>query len=108
MKTALFNGLLANSLFEDLGFGYNYKLVDNGDVYSLRVALPGTPKENISVKSDNELLTVSIEGKKKYTVPFYQLQSVSVEDISAKYENGMLEVTIPKSAVSENREIEIT
>ena len=80
--------------------------------YEISVDLPGFSKDNIKVDLNNGYLTISTEkslskedkGKmlrqERYVGTmqrsFYVGDSITEEDIKAKYENGVLTLTIPK------------
>lgn len=85
--------------------------------YSLSIEMPGFKKEEIKVSLENGYLTVSAEKAEnteegtekspKYLRrecrvscqrSYYVGDDVEVENIKAKYENGMLELTVPKVA----------
>lgn len=82
--------------------------------YSIELAVPGFKKEDLHVKLENNILTISAETKsekneekKDYTRREYSSSSfsrsfslydnVKESDINAKYENGILYLTLPKS-----------
>ncbi len=81
--------------------------------YELDMEMPGYSKENIKVSLENGYLTVSAkketkdegEGKRylrkeiseSCSRSYYVGQDVSRQDIKAKYENGILTLTVPKS-----------
>ena len=81
--------------------------------YELDVEMPGYSKENIKVSLENGYLTVSAkkeskeEGENKHYLrkeisescsrSYYVGEDVSQQDIKAKYENGILSVSVPKS-----------
>ena len=80
--------------------------------YEVDVELPGLKKEEIKLELNNGYLTISteksLEKEKKGKIirqeryagtmqrSFYVGDSVTDEDIKAKYENGVLSLTIPK------------
>ena len=89
------------------------KEMDNG--YELIIDLPGFKKDEISIELENGYLTVSAakgldkdeEDKKgKYIRKeryagamqrsFYVGENLTQEDIKAKYENGILRLSVPK------------
>ena len=104
------------------------------DAFELELSVPGYNKEDFNLKLDNELLTISakIEENKadkevdktakmteKYTRKEFKSRSfartftlpdtITVEDINAKYDNGILKVTLPKNKeVLANKHREIT
>lgn len=80
--------------------------------YLLDIEMPGFSKDQIKVSLDSGYLTVSAkkeqkeEGKDRYirkeitescSRSFYVGDYVTDEQIKAKYENGMLMLTVPKS-----------
>ena len=84
--------------------------------YSIDLAVPGFKKEDFKVKVDKDILTISAETKsetseekKEYSRREYNYSSFSrsfrlpdnVKDdaIGAKYDNGILKLTLPKSNV---------
>ncbi len=83
------------------------------DAFVLSVAAPGFSKETFNVKVEDTLLTISAEAteqklnegekftrkeyvhasfKRSFTLP----KTVLADKIAATYENGILEVTVPK------------
>lgn len=102
--------------FPSFGFGNEMKtdIRESEDAYSVKVDLPGAAKENIALNYDrNEVLSVSVhQSSEKNTDKsgyirreryegtcrrdFY-LPGVDAANISAKYENGILNIELPKS-----------
>ncbi|MDD5401047.1 MAG: Hsp20/alpha crystallin family protein [Sulfurimonas sp.] len=88
--------------------------------YHIEADLPGVKKEDISVETKDNVLTISGERKHKNEVKkddYYKLESsygkflrsftlpkgVDAENIKASCENGVLEVTIPKLTKDEEK-----
>ena len=86
---------------------------DTEAAYIIDVAAPGFKKEDISIKVENNLLTVKAEQKteeevkeQKFTRKEFNFSSfnrsftlpktVDADKIAASYENGILSVTLPK------------
>jgi HSP20 family protein len=86
--------------------------------------LPGIPKDTVSIDFDHGVLTVSAERERSQEVSAGQLyrferryggfsraiglpQGVSEDQISARYENGELEVHVTKPAVETPHQIQI-
>ena len=86
---------------------------ETADAFVLDVAAPGFSKENFNVKVEDSLLTISAEAseqklnegekftrkefvhssfKRSFTLP----KTVMTDKISAAYENGILNVSVPK------------
>ncbi len=89
-------------------------VTDNEKSYDVEVAAPGMKKEDFNVAVDNGVLTISSEKeteteetKDNYTRKEFSYSSFSrsfglpenVDDkkIKAKYDNGILKITIPKT-----------
>jgi HSP20 family protein len=84
--------------------------------FSLEVAAPGLQKENFKVELEDNLLTISAEQKsetnesdekakftrKEFSYSAFKRsftldeETVDAENIEAKYENGILHISIPK------------
>lgn len=89
-------------------------LYEEGENYFVRMELPGVKKTDLRVELENAILTVSAEvkGKTPETVSSVS-RSVSVpegvdaEKVSARYEDGILTVTLPKHERHRPRAISI-
>ena len=83
------------------------------DAYLLEMNVPGRNKEDFNINLDKDLLTISFEKKeeniaegvttirkefasKSFKRSFTLDEKVNAEAISAKYENGILKVELPK------------
>lgn len=87
---------------------------DDGAVYA-RFELPGFKKDELNVQLENSVLTVSVERKGKkdddeslsfersVTLP----EGVESDKVAAKYEDGVLTVTLPKTPERKPKLIEI-
>ena len=90
---------------------------ENDDAYMLTAELPGIPEENIDVNVSGNILTIQGEERKNQDADhrsyrrFYQSLTLPHHIDSAKleahYENGCLEVWIPKSEASKSRKVEL-
>jgi len=85
--------------------------------YMLELALPGFTKEEITIKFEEEVLTITAgrqpkedeKGpkytwnefgyKSKYERSFQLPETVNADEISAAFDNGILRVTLPKKEV---------
>ena len=98
--------------------------------FSVEVAAPGKTKEDFNIELENDVLTISSEDKKenettekngRYTRKEFSYStfkrafslpdSVDSEKISAQYNNGVLEIMLPKreeAKVQAKRMIEIS
>ena len=99
---------------------------DNGDSYELIADLPGFNKEDIKIDLDDDRLTISavrhseVEEKKQNNYirversygsfsRSFDVSGIDTDEIAAKYENGVLTLTLPKltEKVETSRSIEI-
>ena len=99
-------------------------LVEGDDNYVLRADLPGLTQDDITIEFEDRTLTVSGERKAEHEVTkdgYVRVerafgsfsrsltlpQGVDPEALSASFDNGVLEVTIPKPEAHKPRRIEI-
>ncbi len=93
-------------------------VVEKEDAYSLSVELPGYSKDDVEIKIDNNLLTISAAEEEKkaekaekreemryvirerssrsFTRTFVLPREVDKDNIEASFENGLLSLSIPK------------
>ncbi len=104
---------------------------DAGDSYLLSVELPGVNREDVKVRMDDDILTLKVEGKEEKEKvegreekeenflmkerSTYDCErclrlpsEVMADDIKARMENGILNITIPKAVPQEKEVKEIT
>jgi len=95
------------------------------EAYHIEVELPGIKKEDVDVKADGNVLTISGERKLRKEVKeedYHKVESsygvfsrsftlpekVDIENIHAESENGLLEIVIPKLKIdTSSKKIEI-
>lgn len=104
-------------------------IFESDDNFMVAVAAPGKTKEDFNIELDNDVLTISSEEKKEnetsekngrftrkefsytnFKRAFSLPETVDSEKISAAYNNGVLEITLPKreeAKVQPKRMIEI-
>lgn len=97
---------------------------EDDKTYFIEADLPGFTKDQISVKVDKDILTISASNEKeeeKQTKKYHKKERVSksctrsisipenvdVSNISAKFENGVLTLTLPKKEPEKTNQIEI-
>ena len=95
-------------------------IVENNDNYELEINAAGRKKEDFKITVDKNILTVSFEKneekndekneghkenkkfiKKEFVISSFERsftldEKINAEDIAAKYENGILTLTLPK------------
>lgn len=121
----LFRGFLVRPVgFEGPGTPAQFRVdvAENDGAYKLQAEIPGVRKEDINIMIDGEHVAISAEIKKEKEVKngeralrteryhgkiyraFTLEQAVDEATAQAKYENGVLELTLPKkTAVAAKR-----
>lgn len=116
LMNELFNELPSNlgkTFREDVWAFPAVNITEQNDVYQLQLSAPGYDKADFNLKLDGNILTISAEKKtenkaenektirKEFSVKSFK-RSFTVDDkidagnISARYENGILHVELPK------------
>lgn len=117
-----FGGFFRNSDIAE----FKTDITDEGDHYLLEADLPGFDKNDIHIDLDGETLTIRAErhsekkseDKNKYVcmersygkyARSYDVSAVDTENIKAKYDNGVLSLTLPKKTqtLPEKKQLEI-
>lgn len=119
---------IINSMFEDFWLE-DYRPVysnrmrvdirEDEEKYILEAELPGIKKEEIVLEAKDNILTISIEKdekideeKENYIIKerrygsmsrSFSIDNVNIEKIKAKFENGILSVTLPKLESKNNK-----
>ena len=111
-----------DSIFDNTQVSTNFTpgvdLIESDKAYEIHFAVPGFDKDNFNIEVKDNVLTVSGERKfeeqegdktfklvqtsygrfeRSFTLP----ENVNVDKIEAHYNNGMLEVVIPKTKAKE-------
>lgn len=123
MERRFFNGFFGT---QDLA-AFRTDVTDEGDHYLLEADLPGFDKQDIHLSIDGDTLTVQAERRSKvdkkddqnkvirmersygsYSRQF-DISAVDAEQIKAKYDNGVLKLTLPKKnrVLPASRQLEI-
>lgn len=99
-------------------------IVETADSLKLTVELPGVNKDDVSLSIENNVLTISGEKKNlvevnqgdfsrvertygSFSRSFNLSSRINNEKIDARYNNGILEVNLPKREESKPRQIEV-
>lgn len=106
-----FNDFFKPTLFNGCGTANLMKtdVKETDDAFELAVDLPGFDKQDLKLSLDDGYLTIEAKKEDKqeekylrrerscsYKRSYYVGKQVTEEDVKAKYENGVLNVTVPK------------
>ena len=100
-------------------------LVENENAFVLKADLPGLSESDVNIELDNNVLTISGERKSEHEdreAGYYRVErsygsfrrsltlpeGVEAEAVKATFENGVLQVTVPKPAQPQPRRVQIT
>lgn len=109
---------------QDLDLSPSCEIAEQGNNYVLTFDLPGVKKDQVTVEAENGQLTVraerkeekKTESKKKYLSEVYYGSysrtfslpgPVDEKKIDARFENGVLTVTVPKSETAKSKQIPV-
>lgn len=102
--------------YEDYNNSYSkpsVNVVEQNDLFIIEVAAPGISKKELNINLEKDLITISVEQEKVsdedsakwirkefnyrgFERSFSLPETVNPDKISAKHENGILYITIPK------------
>lgn len=94
-----------NNLSRNLGVELPYNVNETENDYTLEVSLPGFEKSDLSIKVENNLLTISHNNdqssetftwKHSFSKSFSLPKYVNTKKVSASLENGILNILLPK------------
>lgn len=123
----LFNDMLSlkeNNGMQELTLTPNCEVSETDTTYTFNFDLPGMNKDQVKVEVENNQLTISAErkeekevkNKKKYLSEvhygsylrsFSLPQAVDEKNVNAKFNNGVLTITIPKTESTKAKKIAI-
>lgn len=123
-----FNNFGMRPLFREMEVAPQIKmdLTENDKSYVVRAEIPGVSKENIKVTVDGNMVSISAEVKREKEEKqgekvlcrecsqgtsyrsFTLAGNVDEEKTQAKYDNGVLELTLPKKNGNGHKEITIS
>lgn len=111
--------------YDERNFTPATDISENDDSYTISFDIPGMKKEDIKIEIDSNILMISGERKRENktdkkdkiqrfekTYGFFKRsfslpQGIDPNGIQANYENGVLELALPKTAEAKPRRIEI-
>lgn len=111
----LFENLMKDipATFTESRFAPQVNIAETNDAYILELNAPGRQKEDFSINIDKNLLTIAYQPKETpanenlkqirkefnnnaFSRTFTIDEKIATDNIAAKYENGILNVTLPK------------
>lgn len=112
----MFNEFFGNSSNINSNYSLKSKIVENDDKMIYKLAVPGIEKEKVEIDIDNYSLKVKYKNNKKehdfksfeewsssWNVP----RNLDTNKVSAKYEDGILSIEIPKQESAKPKKIMI-
>ena len=121
---SIFNSFFSNS-FRPVVFENQMKvdIKDNKKDYVIEADLPGVDKNDIHVELRDNVLTIGVQQKEateeerdnyirkeRRTSTMsrsFRVENVKPEDVKAKFKNGVLSVSLPKSKVENDKQYKI-
>ena len=88
----------------------NWHVITTDSGWNIEVELPGLTKEDLNIEIDSDMLKIEeLDEENKFSALKFKIPKDSIKDnISAKMENGILNVSIPKEEInSDKRSINI-
>ncbi len=99
-------------------------IVERENDFDLRMLAPGFSKDDLKLRVENDVLTISAEKKNEelkenerftrreyshsaFTRSFRLPETVKVENIKAEFQNGVLHLSIPKAEQQKPKALEI-
>ena len=97
-------------------------ITENGKSFKIEFAAPGMKKDDFKIDVDNDMLTISSEKEEEkeeknerftkrefnyssFCRSFMLPETVKADEISAKYEHGILRLEIPKKKESKEKQV---
>lgn len=114
-----FPSTVSKTFREDLLNFPPVNIIEKSGQYLVELSVPGFDKADFAVKLDGNILTVSTEKKeesgeqsdkmirkefsyKSFKRSFTLDEKIDAENISAKYENGILKLELPKKQIAQS------
>lgn len=112
-------------VYDERNLGPACEVSESDEHFYMSLDLPGMKKEDVTIELSNNILTVSGERKresstdKKMKIQLYEKSygtfkrcfnlpaTIDENKIEARYENGVLELYLPKTVAAKPRQIEI-
>ena len=119
-----FNAPLRRSFASNTSMGFPVDIAEESGRYLVQAALPGVSTDDIEITLEGRTLTIATEENKEHDGEganytwretmrgawqrsFHLPQAVDTEGVEADIDQGILTVSIPKSAMAKPRQIEV-
>ena len=122
---SLVNDMEKGISFEMGGFNPRVDITEDDKSLFVHAEMPGIPKDTVKVSVNNDML-LTLSGKKmrdelneeqsyirseraygEFSRSFVLPENIDVDKINAKFENGVLELTMPKVEPQKPKDIEV-
>lgn len=115
----------SSKAYDERAFNPACEVVEAEEHYMMSVDLPGMRKEDIQINVTDNILTISGERKREFasdkkdrvqrfekSYGFFKRSftlpaTIDAEKVEARYEDGVLEVYLPKTQLAKPRQIEV-
>jgi HSP20 family protein len=111
--------------FEMGGFNPRVDITEDDKNLYVHAEMPGIPKDNVKISVNDDMM-LTIKGSKnkeelkeeqsyvraeraygEFSRSFVLPENIDIDNINAKYENGVLELTLPKVEPPKPKEVEV-
>lgn len=109
---------LFDQAFENAARSFRVDVYDDGaNAYQVVAELPGVAKEDVDIQLENAVLTITATRKSKdgeqeqstkYSRTLTISDDVQTDKVSAKLEDGLLQVTLPKAEARKPKSITVS
>lgn len=103
----VYKSLLEECLESTRNVWKNYEITSDDTETLITIDMPGFEKSEISVKIQDKMLWVDAHNKTRDCLRTFLVDDVKIEEVTAKYQNGVLIVTLPKSEQAKATKIEV-
>lgn len=102
----IFDTLFDDAHTKSSKYGDSYrhfiKITSDDEGYRIKIAVPGLSKEDITLSTKDDEITISYDGKEtEFVTPFKRTYNIPMDvdekNIKGKVENGLLEINLPKT-----------
>lgn len=88
----------------------NYRvsnIIENDNDYTISVELPGYKRAEIELQTINNVIQLTASNSKGKYIKSWSLSGVNLDNVTSKLEDGILNISVPKTPESKPKTIEI-